>query len=186
MDFTAFKRNTGFKINNISKINSGFTLIELVITIVVLGVLSATAVPRFIDLKEDAKKETVENFHGSLKSTVRLLHMKAQIDNILGDNVTIATDYGDYQFYRGYPETKSEATTPHAYFIETFMELGVPLDVTIVSGNRTATYAEITVYEDNDFSRIGYGTGDLSKDFCYAEYHHTDKTQLFSLETTGC
>ncbi|MFT5805983.1 MAG: MSHA pilin protein MshA [Moritella dasanensis] len=56
MDFTAFKRNTGFKINNISKINSGFTLIELVITIVVLGVLSATAVPRFIDLKEDAKK----------------------------------------------------------------------------------------------------------------------------------
>jgi MSHA pilin protein MshA len=186
MDFTAFKRKTGFKINNISKINSGFTLIELVITIVVLGVLSATAVPRFVDLKDDAKKATVENFYGSLKSTVRLLHMKAQIDNLLGDNVIIATDYGDYEFYRGYPETRSEALTSHTYFIETFLELGVPLDVTIASGNRTATYAEISVYEDNGFSRIGYGSEDLRADLCYAEYKHTSETQEFTLKTTGC
>nr|WP_304442123.1 type II secretion system protein [Moritella sp. Urea-trap-13] len=174
------KSNTG------SKRNSGFTLIELVITIIVLGVLSATAVPRFIDLKDDAKKETVENFHGTLRSTVRLLHMKSQIDNILGDDATIATDYGDYQFSRGYPKTRSEATTPTAYFIETFLELGVPVDVIQNNTTRTATYAEITVYEDNIYSRIGYGTGDLLNDTCYAEYQHTIETQVFSLKTDGC
>ncbi|MFT5805984.1 MAG: MSHA pilin protein MshA [Moritella dasanensis] len=132
------------------------------------------------------KKETVENFHGSLKSTVRLLHMKAQIDNVLGDNVTIATDYGDYQFYRGYPETRSEVIKPYAYFIETFMELGTPVDVIQNNSTRTAAYAEITVYEDNDFSRLGYGSGNLLSDLCYAQYHHTSATQEFTLETTGC
>ena len=174
MDFTAFKKN------------KGFTLIELVITIIVLGVLTATAVPRFIDLKDDAKKETVENFHGSLRATVRLLHMKSQIDNLLGDDVTIATDYGDYQFYRGYPETKSEALTPNTYFIETFLALGAPLDVIKNNISRTATYSEITVFEDNGYSRIGYGSGDLSNDLCYAEYHHTSEIQEFNIETAGC
>ena len=174
MDFTVSKRN------------KGFTLIELVITISVLGVLAATAVPRFIDLKEDAKKEKVENFHGSLRATVRLLHMKSQIDNLLGDNVTIATDYGDYQFYRGYPETRSEALTPNTYFIETFLALGVPVDVIRANGARTANYAEITVFEDNGYSRIGYGAGNLKSGLCYAEYHHTSETQEFNIETAGC
>jgi len=169
-----------------SRRNDGFTLIELVIVIIVLGVLAATAMPRFVNLQDDAKKETVENFHGNLRAAVRLLHMKSQIDNMLGDDVTITTDQGDYQFYRGFPETKSEATTPNSYFIETFLELGVPLDVIKDNIERTATYSEITVYEDDDFSRIGYGSGNLLSDLCYAEYHHTSTMQEFSLETDGC
>lgn len=166
--------------------NDGFTLIELVIVIIVLGVLAATAVPRFINLKDDAKKETVRDFDSSLRATVRLLHIKSQIENILGDDVTIATDHGDYQFYRGFPETKSEAATPNTYFIETFLELGVPLDVIKDNNTRTATYAEVVVYEDDDDSRIGYGSGDLLSDLCYAEYHHTSETQGFTVQTDGC
>lgn len=169
-----------------SKSNTGFTLIELVITIIVLGVLAATAVPRFIDLSGDARKETVESFHGTLRESVRLLHMKAQIENILGDNVTIATDYGDYQFYRGYPETRSEATTPNVYFIETFLELGSPDNDIRTNASRIATYANVNVYEDNDISRIGYGEGNLLSGQCYAEYYHTSSTQAFSVETDGC
>ncbi|QUM81938.1 type II secretion system protein [Moritella sp. 5] len=169
-----------------SQRNSGFTLIELVITIIVLGVLAAAAIPRFIDLRGDAKKAAVESFYGSLQETVKLLHMKAQIKDILGDNETIKTEYGNYQFYRGYPETKSEATTPNLYFIETFLALGTPDHVTKNNTTRTATYADVSVYEDNGHSRIGYGTGNLMNDRCYAEYRHTSSIQEFTVTTSGC
>lgn len=42
-------------VNVMKKQNSGFTLIELVVVIVILGILSATAVPRFANLTTDAE-----------------------------------------------------------------------------------------------------------------------------------
>ncbi|MBK7613795.1 MAG: type II secretion system protein [Burkholderiales bacterium] len=46
----------------------GFTLIELVMVIVIVGVLSAVAIPKFIDLSGDAKKAAVEGMAGALAS----------------------------------------------------------------------------------------------------------------------
>lgn len=57
----------------------GFTLIELIIVIVILGILAVVAAPRFIDVQSDARRAVLEGIKGSLKGAASLVHSKAII-----------------------------------------------------------------------------------------------------------
>ena len=57
----------------------GFTLIELVLVIIILGVLSATAMPKFINLQSDARKSTLDGMKAALQGANSLLYAKALI-----------------------------------------------------------------------------------------------------------
>ncbi|MDF1796447.1 MAG: prepilin-type N-terminal cleavage/methylation domain-containing protein [Coxiellaceae bacterium] len=69
------------KINTL-KAQSGFTLIELIIVIVILGILSAFAVPRFIDLSHDARKANVLALKGAILSASNLVHAKSVVSGV--------------------------------------------------------------------------------------------------------
>jgi len=87
--------------------HSGFTLIELVVVIVILGVLSSFALPRFADLSDEATQALLVNFKGLIGSAASITHtevmLKAQnrsnnnsrynFDN--GDQIRIRADYPD-------------------------------------------------------------------------------------------
>ncbi len=94
---------------NVAK-QSGFTLIELVIVIIVLGILAATAAPKFIDLQSDAKKSALEGVKAALEGGATLTYSKAAIaGQEKASSATVTIGSNNVAIVYGYPAATSAA-----------------------------------------------------------------------------
>jgi MSHA pilin protein MshA len=85
----------------------GFTLIELIIVIVVLGILSATAVPKLINLRKDANIATLTAMGGAILSNANMVYAKSVIQGFESETITnidLDSDgIDDVEVVYGYP-----------------------------------------------------------------------------------
>jgi MSHA pilin protein MshB len=90
----------------------GFSLIELVIVIVILGLLAATAIPRFLNVTDDAEDASVDGVAGGLATAVSFVRAQWEVDGRRNDNVILDGTSVSLDTSFGYPTgtTNTNAT----------------------------------------------------------------------------
>lgn len=83
--------------------SAGFTLIELVIVIVILGILGAVAAPRFLNLQGDAYEANVKALNGSIRSAMTLANTKAILDGYDKGSKNGEGELSNVAFVEGFP-----------------------------------------------------------------------------------
>lgn len=82
------------------KKQGGFTLIELVVVIVILGILAVTAAPRFLNLQDDARNASLQGLKGAIDGAAGIVYGKAAVKGL---ESSAATSVDDIDIAYGYP-----------------------------------------------------------------------------------
>ncbi|MBY3788430.1 type II secretion system protein [Photobacterium carnosum] len=85
------------------KRQQGFTLIELVVVIVILGILAVTAAPKFMNLQGDARNASLQGLKGAIQGAAGIVYGKAAIQGIESTSGAVSAGSSTVATINGYP-----------------------------------------------------------------------------------
>ena len=172
------------------KRQSGFTLIELVVVIVILGILAATAAPKFMNLQSDARISALNGLKASVKSASAMIYSKAilagkeKLKKLNDDDVSVCAGSGSscpendtITIYFGYPTADANG------LIKTIQ------DDIVESADCEGTTADWCYKAGDDGTIYLYGAKTPTPDTCRLVYKQPDaagKNPTITVETSDC
>lgn len=161
----------------------GFTLIELIIVIVILGILAVTAAPRFIDVQSDARRSSLDGVAAAIQGASQLVYAKAAIagvQNEADDTVTLVagTPGVSVATVYGYPDADAVGAGGIAY-LRRFVDIN-DSEFTISDGTTT----------DNQFVVVFEGGSATTTTAEQCQLTFADATEsappTITVQGTGC
>lgn len=163
------------------KKSQGFTLVELVIVIVILGILAVTAAPKFLNLAGDAKGGTLNAVKASLQSANAVVYSKA----VLAGNQKAPTGTVN--------ESGTNINVVYGYVSATEADVAAVLDLdgnfevkqAVANTNLKMTTADVMIYPKDSTEPT---TGMLAADACVLVYKPATSSAKPTYESTitGC
>ncbi len=162
----------------------GFTLIELIIVIVVLGILAVTAAPQFFDFSSDARTSAVKGLKGNIQGAYQTVYAKAAVD---GD---FSATINDITIANGYPTADANGIVKAASLGAEgedwqWFEDSSTSPATIYIGP-AEFISESSTPASTDYTDID---GDGNDDGCYVSYQQTDDANIpptVEIDVSGC
>ncbi|MGS0827960.1 type II secretion system protein [Shewanella sp. 0m-8] len=159
------------------KQKNGFTLIELVVVIIILGILAIVAAPKFIGLSSEARAESINQIEASSKTANQLVYAKSQIPGTATKPHSSRNDIIDIDLDgNGSFETRLLS----GYLDNTDLANRLDLDTVFVIEEQGVNLTYIGYDDDDD--------GKVSDDLCYFRYQQATATSTPKYETMhdGC
>ena len=169
----------------------GFTLVELIIVIVILGILSVVVAPKFIDVQADATAANLKSLAAAVKETAKLQNLNAIIKANSNYSINGFTLDG-ITFDQGYPIGISHLDSDN--IPEIIEAIDLDLSSYVYFPNRQGSDDDGVLTREvyitlNHIIQSPASVNDITNENCYVEYESYVLVALpprIILETSGC